>query len=356
MPVPVVLRGVAAATGVLGIVKNIQAAVQNKSAKSIVEEAQEIYEAAKGRLEKQREITSADLDDYGRIKLKSYYEDIGGFIQYFKCFKKINIEGDMQTGSVADKRSIKMNIKEMSQVSVTAQEVVKGGIATLGAGAVTGIAAYGGTMMFASASTGTAISALSGVAAQNATLAWLGGGAKAAGGLGMAGGSAVLGGLVLGPVLAVQGIITAAKSKEKLAKAKETYTEAQVAAEKMDTMTAVMGKVSETSKDYKSFIIAYSQKYQEVIENLRLIYERTYEEQANQFWNKVKRLFGIKHRVDVTKISEEDQKYLHYSWLVTQVLYKTLVAPLMTENGEFDEKAEQLLLEAREQKQNLIGD
>ena len=343
MPIPVVLIGVAAATGVLGLGKNIEAAIQNKNANSIVEEAQNIYETAKDRLEKQRDITSADLDDYGKIKLKSYYEDIGGFLQYFNCFKRVDVNGDINTGSVADKRSIKMNIKEMAQTSLTAKEIVQGGIATLGAGAVTGIAAYGGTMMFASASTGTAISALSGAAAQNATLAWLGGGAKAFGGLGMAGGSVVLGGLVLGPILAVQGIITASKSKEKLAKAKETYSEAKMAAEKMDTMTEIMVKISETSKDYKSFIIAYSKKYQEIIDNLRIIYERTYDEQ-------------VRHKVDATKISESDLRYLHYSWLVTQVLYQTLITPLMTERGDFDERAEQLLIEAKMQKANLIGE
>ena len=45
---------------------------------------------------------------------------------------------------------------------------------------------------FGTASTGTAISALSGAAATNAALAWLGGGALAAGGGGMAGGHALL--------------------------------------------------------------------------------------------------------------------------------------------------------------------
>lgn len=51
---------------------------------------------------------------------------------------------------------------------------------------------------FGTASTGTAISALSGAAATNAALAWLGGGALAAGGGGMAGGSAFL--ALAGPV------------------------------------------------------------------------------------------------------------------------------------------------------------
>lgn len=51
---------------------------------------------------------------------------------------------------------------------------------------------------FGTASTGTAISALSGAAATNAALAWLGGGALAAGGSGMAAGQALL--LLAGPV------------------------------------------------------------------------------------------------------------------------------------------------------------
>lgn len=51
---------------------------------------------------------------------------------------------------------------------------------------------------FGTASTGTAISALSGAAATNAALAWLGGGALAAGGGGMAAGNALL--ALAGPV------------------------------------------------------------------------------------------------------------------------------------------------------------
>ena len=51
---------------------------------------------------------------------------------------------------------------------------------------------------FGTASTGTAISALSGAAATNAALAWLGGGALAVGGGGMAAGNAFL--ALAGPV------------------------------------------------------------------------------------------------------------------------------------------------------------
>lgn len=78
-------------------------------------------------------------------------------------------------------------------------------------GATTGTLAQTATIglvaTFGSASTGTAITALSGAAASNASLAWLGGGSLAAGGLGAAGGAVVLtagvGAIVVGSIATV---------------------------------------------------------------------------------------------------------------------------------------------------------
>lgn len=75
------------------------------------------------------------------------------------------------------------------------------------AGAATGgalsVGSWALVVSLGSASTGAAISGLSGVAASNAALAWFGGGALAAGGAGMAGGSLVLGAVALLPVVAL---------------------------------------------------------------------------------------------------------------------------------------------------------
>lgn len=76
--------------------------------------------------------------------------------------------------------------------------------------AISGLAAGSAWTTVASlgaASTGTAISSLSGVAATNATLAWFGGGSIASGGIGMAGGTVVIGGLVVVPALIIAGLI-----------------------------------------------------------------------------------------------------------------------------------------------------
>lgn len=69
------------------------------------------------------------------------------------------------------------------------------------------------------ASTGTAIGTLSGAAASNATLAWLGGGSLAAGGGGMALGTVVLSGLAAAPALVITGYGVAKKGEQALSKA-----------------------------------------------------------------------------------------------------------------------------------------
>ena len=82
-----------------------------------------------------------------------------------------------------------------------------GGAAAAGGalGAFGSTAAMSVATVLGTASTGTAISNLSGAAATNAALAWLGGGAVATGGAGVAGGSFILG--LFGPIgAAIAGV------------------------------------------------------------------------------------------------------------------------------------------------------
>lgn len=96
--------------------------------------------------------------------------------------------------------------KVVQQIKTDADKAanVSGSVAGAGTAAGVGVAAFAPTAAmaiattFGTASTGTAISALSGAAATNAALAWLGGGALVAGGGGMATGNALL--LLAGPV------------------------------------------------------------------------------------------------------------------------------------------------------------
>ena len=114
-------------------------------------------------------------------------------------------------------KQIRLNWKkQVDEITKKYEEIKKeglnvaGGVAGVGVGAGVAVAtlgpgvAMGIATVFGVASTGTAVSALSGAAAANAALAWLGGGALAAGGGGMAAGEAFL--ALMGPIgLAIAG-------------------------------------------------------------------------------------------------------------------------------------------------------
>lgn len=104
-------------------------------------------------------------------------------------------------------KTIRVNWKQQAEkieLEYKKAEVKATGQGVAGVGAGVAVAALGPTAAmgiattFGAASTGTAISALSGAAFTNAALAWLGGGALATGGGGMAAGSAFL--ALAGPV------------------------------------------------------------------------------------------------------------------------------------------------------------
>ena len=104
-----------------------------------------------------------------------------------------------------------------------------GAMAGIGVAALGPTAAMGVATTFGVASTGTAISALSGAAATNAALAWLGGGALAAGGGGMVAGEAILaaagpvGWTLAGASLVISGILFFI-NKSKNDRLKEIFT------------------------------------------------------------------------------------------------------------------------------------
>ena len=90
------------------------------------------------------------------------------------------------------------------------------------AAAATGPALIGLAGIFGTASTGTAIAGLSGAAAESAALAWLGGGAVAAGGGGMAAGTALIAAATAGiGVVVLAGVGAAAYATIKAKKKKK---------------------------------------------------------------------------------------------------------------------------------------
>jgi len=130
------------------------------------------------------------------------------------------------------------------------------GLGAAGAAAGAGVAAFGPSaamafaMTFGTASTGTAITALSGAAATNAALAWLGGGALVAGGGGMGAGSAFLalagpvGWAIGGTALAGAGLFARSKNKKV---ADEAFSKAREIKEHTNMLKATTEEIKRTA-------------------------------------------------------------------------------------------------------------
>lgn len=342
MPLPFLLVAGAAVAGVTGIAKGAKSVSNNNTAKSMLEDAQNNYKNAENKLENQRTITNRGLEELGKQKLEVWANDMNTFLNYFSLYKNVNFDHDIEFDDIIKSKINNSEfLNNIKIASMNAVEITQAGFASLGSGALAGVASYGGAMMFAHASTGTAIATLSGAAAKNATLAWFGGGALKAGGLGMAGGSMVLGGIVVGPVLAVAGFIMEAKSEENLAKARKAVAEAEQAIEKMSTMTDFMAGVERISNQYYSFINDFGNLYSPIIKELERITEIAGYRQA-LFYKKNKIKYD-KKKIDFNILTMRERKLLHLSWLMTQVYYSILTTPLLTQNNMINENANNVL-------------
>ena len=138
---------------------------------------------------------------------------------------------------------------------------------------------------FGTASTGTAISALSGAAAQSAALAWLGGGALTAGGGGMAAGNALL--ALAGPIgwgiagaslLASIALFTHKKMKLDKEKKREiesvmrnTETLKETDAKLHDLLTKTEKLREELKDQYRAGLTYYNQSFCDIPEDGRLL-------------------------------------------------------------------------------------
>ncbi|WP_350586662.1 hypothetical protein [Pseudoalteromonas sp. RB2-MNA-CIBAN-0110] len=239
MPLPLILVGAAIAAGGFGVKKGLDAKSDYDEADSINKRAKNIFDDAESSLNAKREQASNSMLVLGRTKFDIYENSLLSFVKSFSQIKNINFNDSDIKGLESLPAVDKADLENLSNSVLSTHDVLSGGVTALGTGGLAGLAAYGGVGFLGTASTGTAIGSLTGVAATNATLAWLGGGSLAAGGYGMAGGAVVLGGLVAGPVLAVGGMMLASKAESAKIDAYSNRDKALLAAEQMKTAEAV---------------------------------------------------------------------------------------------------------------------
>ena len=257
--IPFLLLGAAVIAGGVGLAAGVEAVDNYRKANRIVSESKKKLNRTKNRLYYRRRKLREAVEDLGYVCI-SAVEVLESFSDYMN-----SLGSTVRNLPKKDIRGLEKLVKSISQYRNSLKQLSLGedlakatGVAAVG-GVLSGAGAYAGAVALGTAigtaSTGTAISSLSGAAFSNALLAWFGGGAVAAGGGGMALGSLVLGGIAVGPAIGIAGIMLAQKSEEALTKAKEFERDVEEAVwsieleiEELETMTQ---KIKERIREVK---------------------------------------------------------------------------------------------------------
>ena len=313
MPLPLIpLIGIAAA-GLFGAGKTVGAIMDNSKAKDINSSANSIVDDAKKLINNCKEASGKSLEALGGKKAYVLNNGIKYFLDEFSKLKNVDFS---QTKGLEelDKFTIdKQSLNELRDMSNFAASILGGTTTGAGAGALIAFGAYQGAMLLGTASTGALISGLSGAAATNATLAFLGGGSLAAGGLGMAGGMAVLGGLVAAPALAVLGIFMGSSASKNLDNAYSNLSEAEKFYEEMKTAAALCNGIRRRAYMFERLLIRLDAMLYQSIAGMR--------DAINN------------NGTDYRKFSDNEKKIVATAASLAKAVKTILDTPILTDDG-----------------------
>lgn len=270
MPLPLipVIAGVAAgATALFGAKKAYDAYEDSQSAEYWHERAKTEYESSESALKRRKFEAEDNFAELGRLK-KTVFDD--NFPRYAKIIDRLKLEEQKDLGAIIkgfDLKALQESRKNLTEIETALGSIAAGSVA----GAMAGFGAYGAVGLLATASTGTAISSLGGIAATNATLAWLGGGATAIGGLGVAGGTAVLGGIVAAPVIAVAALVWAKSAESKKYDAMSYHTAVEAVCASLEVEKLLWVQIYDRAQETKASLVKIEQAFGEamyLVENL----------------------------------------------------------------------------------------
>lgn len=311
--VPIAIAAASTAAATTGVVSGAKAIKKNKDAKVVNENAQEIYQRAEAQVDVARKKSQKCLEDLGQQKLNVLNGSITHFLSVFEKIHSVRLKESTGINELQKLHLDKQDIAEMQKMSLMASSVLGGLVGGTGAGALAAFGAYGATMTFATASTGTAIASLSGVAATNATLAFLGGGALAAGGGGMALGSAVLGGALAGPAIAVLGIVMNASASKNLDNAYSNAAKAKEFAEGCKTIETLCNAISARAGLFTSLVSKLDIIFNRMIEQLETVVQT--------------------YGTDYSEYPEDAQSMVAMTLSVAGAIKKVLDTPILDEDG-----------------------
>lgn len=318
MPLPLFL-GIAAGVGaVTGAGAAIFGGAKIKKASDTMKATKVQHEKNITMFEEKNLATTKAMDELGRKEL----EILKGFEKFSELLELIQNRPEFKAYQVGGVQIPSYDPQELQTASVGAG-VLLGGLGGAALGTAGGFAAAGATtaavMALGTASTGTAIASLSGVAATNATLAALGGGALSVGGGGMALGATVLSSVTAGMAILVGGIvfsITGQGLSKKADKAKQQMLDAQREIKRVC--------------NYLDFLGFTEKKFEKSLMQVNKVYQRHFAQ--------LRSLIFSEHKINWAEYSNEEKLLTENTVLLVNLLFQMCKVKLVLKD-EMDFKS-----------------
>lgn len=274
--IPIIILG-----GILtgkGVYDNIDASFIKDEAEKKFNERRKRYENYYGYYEGQIKEARKKYEDFCVIRMEAY-ETLNESAKLLK-------NAVVKSRTFNDKLSV--SITEINNWELKSGDAIKSVaniISSAGVGYGTAAGIYTAVTMFGTASTGTAISTLSGIAAKNATLAWFGGGAISAGGGGIALGTTVLGFTAFVPALFILGLSRKSSAEKFRTEVEAKIAQMDIEEEKMKNELAKVNIILKRVDEIKQSIIKVKEKLD--ILNLNILLNNKFLMTSDKYQNDI---------------------------------------------------------------------
>ena len=356
MPLPL-LPLIGLGLGALGLGKGVKAVMDNSKASDINATANDILDDAKKYSEVCRKGAQKSLEAVGSKKVFTLNTSIGNFLEAFEKLHEVNLSNSAGLNELKKFQLDKQSFQELKELNGFASSVAGG----IGGGALSGalvaFGAYSGVMTFGATAAGTAIATLKGVAATNATLAFLGGGSLAVGGLGVAGGTMVLGGLIAAPALAVMGFIMGSKASANLENANSNLAEAKKIAEEIINASFFCNSIRRRCYMYERLLIRLDTLL------LQLVYEmeETIVTKGVDFYSTMNmpsnspekssnlpmRLKFVSWWDNSSAYTQKEKNVIAKAASLAKAIKSVIDTPILTDEGRLTDESERIIIDVR---------
>lgn len=310
---PTILMTVGKAAKAVGVAGAAYGTYKTGKAGLTVRNAKKRHDYNIERFETSNQKTSNVMDSLGKLEL----EILDSFNEFSDIIEKIHNKPEFKAYDKEGFPLPEYNPEELKKVSVGAGALL-GGLGGAALGTAGGFAASSATtsavIAFGTASTGTAISSLKGIALTKATLAAIGGGSVAKGGGGIALGTKILSATSASAGILVGGIVFGVTGNALSDKADKTWEQVYESERQVNEICAYLATLATLAKRYSLALTEVKDIYTKYLNGLKTIVE----------------LLG---KTDWTQFTPAEILLTENTILLVGLLYKMCSVPMVKQSG-----------------------